>query len=310
MISKNEVMLLRLLLELLCCVVFILCRTHAFAVTTDLYLTLQLDKETVVLGEPVYLTATLKNQSTKSVAIFPSLFPEDSGLQIEVIGADAKPRSFMPYSLDLNDFTLNELPPGESISAAFSIFYGGRGWTFPNVGIYKISAVFSNPAQGTVMVKSDSVELTVEEDDGGGEFLLQGGTASQEAGKFLMWQSGDHLRAGIAHLKSLIEQYPKSILADYSRLALAHNLSRPFRDYGINKVRKANPSIARKYLEEIIFERLTPYLQVDYIVTESRSYAAQGNIERARIILLRADFLIEKQPAYRVLLQQSSVVGR
>ncbi len=262
----------------------------------------------MVFGEPVYVTVKLENTSPKAIAVFPTLYPEDSALQVEVIEPGGQRRTFVPYSLDLNDLAPKDLAQGESITAAFPIFYGGRGWTFQQEGKYQISGVFVDPANGTPMVQSDPVELTVSQDDGSGHFLLQGGKASDQAGEFLLWQSGDHLRAGIAHLESLIEQHPGSVLADYAQLAFAHNLSRPFRDYSIGKLRKPNPGAALKYLEKVKFDRLPPYLQVEKIVTESRIQALLGNAKEAKSVLNRANPIVQKQPALRPLLEQAVIV--
>lgn len=272
------------------------------AEVAGLKLTLDLGKPRVVFGEPVYIAAKLENTSPEAIAVFPTLFPEDSALHIEVIEPDGRRRIFVPYALDLNDLAPKNLAQGDSISAAFPIFYGGRKWTFQQEGKYQIRGIFENPASGKPMAKSDPVELIVTQDDGSGKFLLQGGKASDQAGEFLLWQSGDHLRAGIAHLESLIEQYPDSVLADYAQLAFAHNLSRPFRDYSIGKLRKPNPKAALKYLEKVKFDHLPPYLQVKQIVTESRSQALLGNTDKAKSVLNRAHRIVQKQPALKPLL--------
>ena len=267
-----------------------------------LQLTIATGKANVELGEPVYLTAILSNTGTDAIAVYPSLYPEDSALQINVIKPGGKSIAFVPYSLDLNDSAPRELSAGESLSAAFPIFYGGRGWTFQETGEYRISAVFVDPADGKALVKSAAISLTVSSSDNSGQYLINDSKASSEAGKFLLWQSGDHLRAGIVHLQGLVEQFPKSVNADYARLAFARNLSKPFRDYSIGKLRKPDPEAAMKLLEKIDPGRLPPYLKVDKIVTESRSLTLLGDKSKAQAVLEKADPIIKQQPALRVLL--------
>jgi hypothetical protein len=95
------------------------------------------------------------------------------------------------------------------------------------------------------------------------------------------------------------------VLTDYARLAFAHNLSRPFRDYSIGKLRKPDPSAAMEYLKQVNFERLPPYLKVNKIVIQSRSESLLGNPKKAQSILQQADSIIKKHPALRPLLEQA-----
>jgi len=276
----------------------------AYAETAGLKLAIATGKAEVELGEPVYLTAMLSNTGRDAVAVFPSLYPEDSALRVNVVTPGGKSVAFVPYSLDLNDSAMQQMAAGESLSAVFPIFYGGRGWTFQETGEYRISAVFSDPSDGKVLVESAAVSLTVTAGDGSGAYLINESKASSEAGKFLLWQQGDHLRAGIVHLQGLVEHYPQSVNADYARLAFAHNLSKPFRDYSIGTLRKADPDAAMKYIEKVDPGRLQPYLKVDKIVTESRSLMLQGNKSKAQSVLKKADPILKQQPALRVLMTE------
>lgn len=269
-----------------------------------LQLSIVAGKAKVELGEPVYLTAILGNTGSDAVAVYPSLYPEDSALQINVTEPGGKTVAFVPYSLDLNDSVARDLSVGDTLSAVFPIFYGGRGWTFRETGEYRIRAVFTDPAGGKALVESAAISLTVAASDNSGQYLMDDSKASSEAGKFLLWQSGDHLRAGIAHLQGLVEQFPNSVTADYVRLAFARNLSKPFRDYSIGKLRKADPEAAMKLLEKVNPDRLPAYLKVDRIVTESRTLMLLGDKSKAQSTLRKADSIIKQQPALRVLLAE------
>ena len=114
--------------------------TSLSAQSVNVRLTVMLGKSQVQLGEPVYMTATLTNTGAGEADVYPSLYPEDSALQVNVRAPDGESRVFVPYSLDLNEASTKRLMPGESIGAAFPIFYGGRGWTFTDPGTYQVSA--------------------------------------------------------------------------------------------------------------------------------------------------------------------------
>lgn len=276
----------------------------AQAEVAGLKLTIDAGKANVELGEPVYLTAMLSNTGPDAVVVYPSLYPEDSALQVKVVTPGGKAVAFVPFSLDLNDSIMQQFSAGSSLTAVFPIFYGGRGWTFQETGEYRISAVFVDPADGAPMVESTAISLTVSASDNSGEYLINDSKASSEAGKFLLWQQGDHLRAGIVHLQGLVEQYPESVNADYARLAFARNLSKPFRDYSIGTLRKADPDAAMKYLNKVDPGRLQPYLKVDKIVTESRSLKLLGEKSKAQSVLKKADPILKQQPALRVLVAE------
>lgn len=267
-----------------------------------LKLTTSLTKESVVIGEPVYMTATLTNTTPNPALIFPSLHLEDGALRIMIRKGDIR-HPFVPYSLDLTDLKLTELAEGDSISAAFPVFYGGRGWTFPSEGTYQIEGVFTDPSNGEAIAKSAPVELSVSKDDGSGELLVDGSKGSSEAGKFLLWQSGDHLRAGIAHLQELIDQYPNSVVSDHARLAFASSLSRPFRDYGTGKLRKPDPEGALNYLKMIDPNRLSSYSEVWRINTELRSQTLLGNDTQIQTLRRQAAEIVENNPALRQLVE-------
>ena len=143
--------------------------------------------------------------------------------------------------------------------------------------------------------------------DGGGQQLLREGKASQEAGKFLLWQSGDHLRAGIALLTEIADAYPRSVLSDYINLAIGRNLSRPFRDYDIGKLREADPDAALRKLEKVNADRLPPYLQVDAHVATSNALAVKGDRAAATRALERARRIVKERPALQLLLEQAQL---
>ena len=271
----------------------------------NLTLTLELGKSLTVLGEPIYISVQLKNNGSSPILIFPSLYPEDRAIQIEIEKSGEKPWVFLPLYIDTNNLEMVKLAPGDSINAAFPIFYGGRGWSFKTAGTYQLSVSFVNPADRKQLARSEPLNLIIRSGDGAGIFLINDEKASTEAGKFLLWQSGDHLRGGIAHLEELIENYPDSPIVDYARLAFAHSLSYPFRDFRIGKVRSAKPEVALEHLKKINMNRLPDYMKIVKLVSESTSLKLLGKSKEAQSILRQARDITEKRPSLRPIFEQA-----
>lgn len=251
-----------------------------------LTLALETDKPGVVLGEPVYLTARLENSGPTSVKVPPELDPRFRWLSVNVAFAKGRAFPFVPITILESDRPLQDLRPEEELAATFAVFFGGHGWSFSEPGLYTLSAKYRFPVAGERTIQIvESSSITIDVIQGptkAGSFLVDQGAASKEAGKFLLWQSGDHLRKGIAHLENLMDRYPESPLVDYIRLALARNLSRPFKDYSVSRTRPATPAAALEHLKQVRSERMPRYLKVQKHLAEATCYAGLKNPESAR----------------------------
>jgi tetratricopeptide (TPR) repeat protein len=194
------------------------------------------------------------------------------------------------------DIKLETLAPRADVTAVVAIFYGGRGWTFTQAGNYTITALYRNPLDRSANpVRSNPLSISVALGNGAGEFLIKD-DAGEEAGKFLLWQQGDHLRKGIRRLTDLIERYPDSPLADYAQLALGLNLSRAFKDYSIGQVRKPDYELARRYLQKVQPTRLPINLQVENTLAQARSAGKLGHTDEARRLVQQAKQLAGDRP--------------
>ncbi|HJU05015.1 MAG TPA: hypothetical protein VJ692_07650 [Nitrospiraceae bacterium] len=273
---------------------------------TSLELVLETGKTQVVLGEPVYVTVRLRNTGTAPVDAPKVLDPQTGVVQIEVASASRPRLVFLPlFYADAID-TRKRLRPGEEVAAVFPIFYGGRGWTFPLPGAYRIMAVYRGPVhEDTEPVRSNAAAIEVMEGHGAGAFLMRDSLAGDEAGKFLLWQRGDHLRAGIAHLLTLIETFPDSPVSDYALLALGRNLSRGFRNYSLGRVRQPDCAAALDYLEKVRTERLPPYLQIQNHLDQARCLMRVGQPVQARALVDRTEQGASDRAEFGLLFQQA-----
>lgn len=106
-------------------------------------------------------------------------------------------------------------------------------------------------------------------------------------------------------MRELIEKYPESAIVNYVRLAFAHSLSRPFRDFRIGKVRKAEPKAALEQLTKVNIKNLPDYLKVRKMVSESNSLKLLGKSREADFVLREAKIITEKKPSLRLLIEQA-----
>ena len=274
--------------------------------TENVELILETDKARVVLSEPVYLTVRLRNVGTVPVEAAELLDPQTGVVSINVVSPAGTSRGFLP--LLYSDVTIpsRRLRPNDEIAAVFPVFFGSLGWTFPQPGKYRLSASYgSNQGEASHKLVSNQLSMVVTSGDEAGSLLIDDSNESFEAGKFLLWQQGDHLKAGLARLQRILATYPESVLADYIRFALGRNFSRSFRDYSRGRVRAPDCHAALSYLEDIKADVLPRYLQILQALAQARCHALQGSQEEAERFLKHAEALGEGRPEFRLVLERA-----
>lgn len=284
----------------------------AGAAAPGLELVIATDKPQVELGEPVYLSATLQNVSTIPVDVKRVLDPQTGVIDINIVGPDGSAVTFLP--LFYSDSTIPDvrLEPGNTVgnkpgatdhvASVFPIFFGSPSWSFPDPGTYRISAVYLPDSKGNNGIASNVLSVTVTPSEVGSE-LISEAVPALEAGKFLLWQHGDHLEKGQAHLQKLLDAHPDSLIANYIRLARGRNLGRSFRDYTRDRIRPPQCEAARSYLEAVNVDLLPTYLKIVHALSLSDCASLQGDYEAATEHRLRAETLGANRAEFRRLLE-------
>lgn len=275
--------------------------------SSSLDLTIEIDKANLVLGEPVYMIARLTNVGSAPVDVAKVLDPQTGDVQVEVAGSERPTFRFLPLFYADTLHTRAPLAPGEKIAAAFPIFYGALGWTFDRPGTYRVTATYRQigGTQGEP-VRSNSVTVMIVDESGPGASLLERTSPSEEAGKFLLWQRGDHLQQGQSLLNRLQQQYPDSPVVDYAWLAFGRNLSRAFRNYETGRIRPIDCGAALPYLQRVRSERIPAYLQIQKHLDEARCLAALSQPALASVEMRHAEALAGDRPEFRLLFQQAT----
>ncbi|MFK5969021.1 MAG: FG-GAP-like repeat-containing protein, partial [Candidatus Marithrix sp.] len=200
-------------------------------------LELSVDKTGYVLGEPVVLYVSLKNDSSASTELPQHLLPEYYDVKYMV-----NDQQFRAWILSDHLEPTKTFAPEEILRQEVKLFCGSRGkWTFPNPGVYNITA-------NTWGQSSNTLTLTVlnsTEEQQAASLILD----STNTCYFLLFEGGGHLTDGIQRLQQLVDQYPDSPLAIYANQALGNNLLMDFTNFTTGAYRPSDPASALPYLE-------------------------------------------------------------
>jgi hypothetical protein len=251
-----------------------------------------------VLGEPVYLVATLENAGSTPAAAPNGLEPEEGATEVVISGPDGARRAFLPLIAVDRLAPEAELKPGARRIAEFPVFYGGHGWTFDRPGKYVLNATYRGPG-GVPTVAAKPVALQVSEGDPAAPLLLDNGEAGRQAGRFLTWLGGDHLDQGIAALEHVVDQHPESVLAAYARVALGVNLGREAVDSRGRGIRDADCGEALRLLDGADDSELPPMLRMRKALAQASCHVRLEDDQAARGLVSRAEAQAGGRPDLR-----------
>ena len=216
----------------------------------QLNFSIQMGNEEYLPGQPSISYLKLTNVSPENLSIINKLSPEYNIVKFYIQKEKGEEIRFMPYAF--YEFIPEKviLKPGESLHSRAKIFYGSNGYTFPELGTYRVRAEYHGLTDGLgKIIKSNIIDVTIRKPKDGEEEeqvkLIKG---KEQALVFLI-EGGDHLEEGINQLTKLAQQYPKSLLGSYANAVLGIHWSREFKDFKNKQVRKPNYDVARSFLE-------------------------------------------------------------
>jgi hypothetical protein len=269
--------------------------------SSGLAVTAELEKQEFALGEPVYLIVRLHNRGTREVRL-PNVLQEVNGfLHVHVRGPQGAPRVYVPLA-QADDEGVLTLAAGASASSVVPVFFGAAGWTFPAPGDYSLVTAITVPGSAEP-IRSQPTRLQVRPDPAGARLVgrTRGGF---EAGRFLLWQSGDHLTAGRALLDSIAREAPRSPVAQHALYVEGRANSRSFSDFRAQRVRQPEPRRALETLGRADERALPRYVLIQKRLAEASSYIQLREAGPARARLAQARELIATDPAFAPLAAQ------
>lgn len=278
-----------------------------------LRLEIVLDREVYALGEPIYLTLRLHNSGSDTLRVIGSLDPTDGAVDVLVEGPGERQETFVPLvEADHDEGIFENLGPGAVLGTVVPIFFGADGWTFDEPGRFEVTAIYKTPGERgrTLRTVSTAIALEVRSSSIGAR-LVGEAQRSLEAGKFLTWQSGDHLEQGRALLEQALEAEDQSPLSDYIHSAFARSLGEPFADYRAGRVRPPDCQQALNRLVQVTNDRLHVYVRMQNAVIRAKCAFRTNDREAAGRYLKEARGMAEGKPEYRgLLLRIDELQGR
>jgi hypothetical protein len=188
-----------------------------------LCLELESPRESVQLGEPVSVIASLVNCSQGTQEVQDLLSPEFGFLQVWIQAPDGKELLHRPITnRDARGKPARSLAPGGRLSAFVPVYFSPDGWTITRPGRYRVRAEYGGE---TTKLESKPAYVTVTPPENEAERQAAELIMSRETGLFLA-SGRDERGEGLRRLTTLEQQYGQSRLAPYARLALAIAQSR------------------------------------------------------------------------------------
>ena len=256
-------------------------------------------KQSVELGEPIYLALHVTNMRQEPVEIIGSLHPGEGLIEIYSIGAKGEKRLLPPLSASDVGGSMT-LAPKQTIGEVFPIFFGANGWNFKEAGEYRIFAQLQVPTkEGFSTSSSEPVVIKVESSKAGQALFSVEDLSSIESGKFLLWRSGDHLEAGINYLTTLSKQHPNSALSSYIAAARVQSYSEPFANYILREVRAPSCSQANSLRKTIKRNVLTENLLIEDYISQAKCHAESQSWSEAKEALDAGSQLSSDRPEFR-----------
>ncbi len=216
--------------------------------------TISTAKTDYVIGEPIYVHATIENTSDEVKVLPTKLDPQFQFNRFVVTAPDGRILGYSPITIACTRGNLldRELQPGASYSEDIPIFFHKDGWMFSDVGEYRIQALYRGLTDDAERLDSNVLTITVnpgtDEDRAAAEMLFD----NPQAGLFMFWAEGDHLEDGIATLEQVIDLYPDTTAALYARYALGANMSVRFFDGRYNRHREPQPRAVVRYMGPVV----------------------------------------------------------
>ena len=252
--------------------------------TKEFTFTSKPEKATYQLGEPVYMTFKLLNNTDKTKRVISDLEPSIGAVSLKIKGNNDKDQiEFIPFvEFDFDENVFAYLKRNESVLSIAPIFFGGKGWTFNKPGTYSVNAFYSAVNEkGELEVTSAPVVQIVISDKESQIISIDNeiNSASWEAGKFLLWQAGDHLQKGQEVLSAILSRNPESLMAAYTHSAFAHSFSDNFMDYRKKEVRKADCNRVQEHLSKV-GSGVSEYVLVQNAMSSLRCAAREEDAKR------------------------------
>lgn len=232
-----------------------------------LRLNLEAPKTSYVIGEPVVLTVGLHNAGSTDRYVLPLLDPRYQFLNVEIRKKGSGDFEVLRPAVlaDARGIQAARLQPGDSLHEEVKVFFGAKGWTFEEPGVFEVRADYlAGGATPDVYderegrVQSPVLELEIRAPVSPADRLATKLVSGYEQGLFIFLDGASHLRRAKERLERVVEEAPQAASAPSARLALAQAMLNPVPVRGNRVVTEDNVRKAQKYLRGLPIESLPP----------------------------------------------------
>lgn len=252
------------------------------------------EKPGYIVGEPVVVSAILRNTGTEAVGVFPLLDPTEGFARYVITGPDGRAEPFMPAWLDEYDIDPLLLAPGEEASGFARFFRGAIGSAFARSGDYQLEGVYmgvrSAPVTIRVVAPTDAAEREI------GAILLD-----PDVGMFLLAEGGEHLRQALQSLTRVSERHRGVTLSGYADYAVGAYWAQDARDFRAQRMRGSDPGRAETHLLRALESPITAYFRQRAVKHLHSIYERQGDEQKLFDLRQRfpREFTTERGPHER-----------
>jgi hypothetical protein len=213
----------------------------------EIKLTLKMGKDEYLPGQPAIAYLSLINNTERSITVT-NLFDPKYDFVKFVVENNGNSTQFIPYSVADVMPKPEKLDSGKSIQGNAKVFYGSKGYTFPNPGTYKIKAVYYGLVFPSEVIESNVAEVKIVEPKNKEEEEQVRLIKGDEQALFFLFEGGDHLVNGMSDIKQLAEKYPNTVLGGYANAVLGLHWSKDFKDLVKKKIRTPDINSSNKFL--------------------------------------------------------------
>lgn len=186
------------------------------------------------LAYPIAVRIMAGNESDHALPLKNRLAPEFGLIQIEYrFAGDGEWRVFQPLTrYEPADDEAARLEPGESTEHTAPIYFGDKGWTFPQPGDYELRAVLKAP-EHAMDITSDVVHIRIAPPQSDADLAVlqplldEAGMLDADIGRWLTFDGRIGDAEALSAVAHAVEQYPHTALGSALRLALAAQRLRP-----------------------------------------------------------------------------------
>jgi len=210
----------------------------------QLAVSLTADRDSLVVGEPVIVYATVTNTGSQALTVQTLFGPEYEFFAYAIRMPDGTMKKFIPLVIKEGGTRTPPVQPGGSVSGGARIYFGSDGYAFPKAGSYQITCTYGSATSPPLTLTFRDPHSLLEVKFANA--MLKHG----EVGMVMMMEGGDELTDGMQRLEEIAAGYPGTSYAGVAAYVLGRTYSTAAMNFVSKKPRGPDYEKANRYLEK------------------------------------------------------------